>query len=202
MWDTPRSLPPVVASRLAGFGTTIFTEMSALAERTGAINLGQGFPDEDGPAEVLEAAAAAMRDGHNQYAPLPGVPALREAIAAHQQRFYGLEVDPDTEVQVTFGATEAIAAALLGLLRAGDEVVCFEPLLRLVRGRDRDGRRGAGAPVTLRPPDWAIDPDALAAAVTRRARGWCCSTRRTTRPARCSRAPSSSWSPRSAASTT
>ena len=108
------------ATRWAGFGTTIFTEMSALAERTGAINLGQGFPDEDGPAEVLEAAAAAMRAGHNQYAPLPGVPALREAIAAHQRRFYGMEVDPEAGVQVTFGATEAIAAALLGLCEPGD----------------------------------------------------------------------------------
>jgi len=115
------------ASRWQGFGTTIFTEMSALAERTGAINLGQGFPDEDGPAEVLEAAERALRDGHNQYAPLPGVPALREAIAAHQARFYGIEVDPETEVQVTFGATEAIAAALLGICEPGDEVVCLEP---------------------------------------------------------------------------
>ena len=86
----------MIASRLAGFGTTIFTEMSALAERTGAINLGQGFPDQDGPAEVLEAAAAAMRNGRNQYAPLPGVPALRQAIAEHQQRFYGIALDPDT----------------------------------------------------------------------------------------------------------
>src|SRR3954451_22055982 len=101
--------------------------MSALAERTGAINLGQGFPDEDGPAEVLEAAQRAIRDGHNQYAPLPGVPALREAIAAHQRRFYGIALDPDAQVQVTFGATEAVAAAMLGLCEPGDEVVCFEP---------------------------------------------------------------------------
>src|SRR5918996_2263924 len=107
------------AARLEGFGTTIFTEMSALAERTGAINLGQGFPDEDGPAEILETAAAAMRAGHNQYAPLAGVAALREAIAAHQRRFYGLEVDPGDGVQVTFGATEAISSALLGLLEQG-----------------------------------------------------------------------------------
>ena len=157
------------ASRWQGFGTTIFTEMSALAERTGAINLGQGFPDEDGPAEVLEAAARAIRDGHNQYAPLPGVPALREAIAAHQARFYGIEVDPDTEVQVTFGATEAIAAALLGLCEPGDEVVCLEPYYDSYAA----GIAMAGAvrrPVTLRAPDWAIDPDALAAAITSRAR--------------------------------
>ena len=157
------------ASRWQGFGTTIFTEMSALAERTGAINLGQGFPDEDGPAEVLEAAARALRDGHNQYAPLPGVPALREAIAAHQARFYGIELDPDTEVQVTFGATEAIAAALLGLCEPGDEVVCLEPYYDSYAA----GIAMAGAvrrPVTLRPPDWRVDPEALAAAITPKAR--------------------------------
>ncbi len=154
----------MIASRLAGFGTTIFTEMSALAERTGSINLGQGFPDEDGPAEVLEAAAAALRAGHNQYAPLPGVPALREAIAEHQRRFYGLEVDPDGGVQVTFGATEALAAAMLGLLEAGDEVVVFEPLYDSYAA----GIAMAGATrrvVTLRPPDWEVDGDALRAAV-------------------------------------
>ena len=157
------------ATRWAGFGTTIFTEMSALAERTGAINLGQGFPDEDGPAEVLEAAAAAMRAGHNQYAPLPGVPALREAIAAHQRRFYGMEVDAEAGVQVTFGATEAIAAALLGLCEPGDEVVCFEPYYDSYAA----GIAMAGAvrrPVTLRPPDWPLDSEALAAAIGPRAR--------------------------------
>jgi N-succinyldiaminopimelate aminotransferase len=159
----------VIASRLAGFGTTIFTEMSALAERTGAINLGQGFPDEDGPAEVLEAASAAMRAGHNQYAPLAGVPALRAAIAAHQERFYGLPVDVDAGVQVTFGATEAIAAALLGLLEPGDEVVVFEPLYDSYAACIAM----AGAVrrvVTLRPPDWSFDPSELAAAVTPRTR--------------------------------
>jgi N-succinyldiaminopimelate aminotransferase len=157
------------AARWQGFGTTIFTEMSALAERTGAINLGQGFPDEDGPAEVLEAAARAIREGHNQYAPLPGVPALREAIAEHQRRFYRIELDPVTQVQVTFGATEAIAAALLGLCEPGDDVVCFEPYYDSYAA----GIAMAGAtrrPVTLRPPDWGFDPDALEAAITRRAR--------------------------------
>src|SRR3954447_17508612 len=114
------------AARWQGFGTTIFTEMSALAERTGSINLGQGFPDEDGPAEILDAAAAALRAGANQYAPLPGVPPLRKAIAEHQRRRYRLEHDPATEVQVTFGATEAIAAALLGLCNPGDEVVALD----------------------------------------------------------------------------
>jgi N-succinyldiaminopimelate aminotransferase len=157
------------AARWRGFGTTIFTEMSALAERTGAINLGQGFPDEDGPAEVLEAAERALRDGHNQYAPLPGVPELRAAIAEHQARFYGIELDPETEIQVTFGATEAIAAALLGICEPGDDVVCFEPYYDSYAA----GIAMAGAarrPVTLRAPGWTVDPEALEAAITRRAR--------------------------------
>jgi N-succinyldiaminopimelate aminotransferase len=109
------------------FGTTIFSEMSALAVRTGSVNLGQGFPDTDGPEEMLAAAAEALRSGANQYPPLAGIPALRAAIAAHEQRFWGLGRDPDTEVGVTAGATEAVAAAVLGLCEAGDEVVCFEP---------------------------------------------------------------------------
>lgn len=156
----------MIASRLSGFGTTIFTEMSALAERTGAINLGQGFPDEDGPAAVLEAAQAAIRDGRNQYAPLPGVPALREAIADHQQRFYGLEVE---DVQVTMGATEAIAAAILGLCEPGDEVLAFDPTY------DSYGAAAmmTGArlvPVPLHPPEWTFDPEELRAAVSERTR--------------------------------
>tara|TARA_Y100000310_G_scaffold265896_2_gene277157 strand:+ start:201 stop:1385 length:1185 start_codon:yes stop_codon:yes gene_type:complete len=118
---------PHLVERLQGFGTTIFTEMSVLAARTGAINLGQGFPDADGPDEVLEAAVAAIRAGHNQYPPGTGIPALRRAVADHQQRFYGLEVDPDTEVLVAAGASEAIAAAMLALVEPGDEVVVFEP---------------------------------------------------------------------------
>src|SRR5687768_9843207 len=99
--------------------------MSALAVETGAINLGQGFPDTDGPEVVLETAVAAIRGGANQYPPGPGIPELRRAIAAHQARFYGIELDPDTEVLVTTGATEALAGALLGMLDAGDEVVTF-----------------------------------------------------------------------------
>src|SRR5829696_8902306 len=101
-----------LTSRLAGFGTTIFAEMSALAAATGAINLGQGFPDTDGPTEVIDAAVAAMRAGHNQYPPGNGVPELRAAIADHQRRCYGLELDAETEVMVTTGATEGIAACL------------------------------------------------------------------------------------------
>jgi N-succinyldiaminopimelate aminotransferase len=117
---------PLVA-RMRPFGTTIFTEMSALALRTGAVNLGQGFPDTDGPPEMLAAAAEALRSGANQYPPLAGIPELRAAVAAHEQRFWGLARDPDSEVGVTAGATEAIAAAILALCEPGDEVVCFEP---------------------------------------------------------------------------
>lgn len=115
-------------SRLAPFGTTIFATMSALAVETGAINLGQGFPDTDGPSEVLDAAVNAIRSGQNQYPPGIGVPELRHAVADHQQRFWGLEFDPDTEVLITAGATEALAGALLGTLEPGDEVVVFEPM--------------------------------------------------------------------------
>lgn len=157
------------AARLRPFGTTIFAEMTALATRTGAVNLGQGFPDEDGPAEVLEAAVEALRAGHNQYAPARGVPALRRAIAAHQLRHYGLEVDADAGVLVTFGATEAIAAALLGLCEPGDEVLTLEPYydayaaVIAMAGADR-------RVVTLRPPGFALDPKLLQAAVTPRTR--------------------------------
>ena len=116
-----------LTSRLQGFGTTIFAEMSALAVATGSINLGQGFPDADGPQEVLDAAVAAIRAGDNQYPPGPGIPELRTAVAEHQRHWYGLDYDADTEVLVTAGATEAIAAALLALCEPGDEVVTFEP---------------------------------------------------------------------------
>jgi N-succinyldiaminopimelate aminotransferase len=159
----------VPAARLAGLGTSIFTEMSALAERTGSINLGQGFPDEDGPREVLDAACAALHAGANQYAPLPGVPALRTAIAEHQRSRYGLEHDPDTDIQVTFGATEAIAAALLGLCDPGDEVVALDPAYDSYAA----GAAFAGARlrrVALRPPEWRFDASDLAAAVSERTR--------------------------------
>lgn len=106
---------------------TIFAEMSALAQRTGAANLGQGFPDEDGPVWIRELAVEAIRGGANQYPPGPGIPQLRRAIAAHQTRHYGIELDPDTEVLVTTGATEAIAASLLALTGPGDEVITLEP---------------------------------------------------------------------------
>jgi N-succinyldiaminopimelate aminotransferase len=158
-----------VATRRASFGTTIFTEMSALAERTGAVNLGQGFPDEDGPPELLEAAARAIRDGHNQYAPLAGVPALREAIAAHQARWYGMEVDADGGIQVTFGATEAISAALLSLLEPGDEVVLIDPAYDAYAAAVALAG-GVRRTVTLRPPDWGLDADELRAAIGPRTR--------------------------------
>jgi N-succinyldiaminopimelate aminotransferase len=153
----------MTAERLRAFGTTIFAEMSALATRTGAINLGQGFPDTDGPAEIIDAVESAMRTGANQYAPLAGVPELRAAIAEHQRRRYGLEVDPQDGVQVTFGATEAIAATMLGLLEPGDEVVVLEPFYDSYRATI--SMAGASCRlVTLRPPDFALDLDELAAA--------------------------------------
>ena len=155
------------ASRLRGLGTTVFAEMSALAARTGALNLGQGFPDTDGPPEIIEAAVAALRAGRNQYPPGPGIPELRRAIADHQARFYGLTVDPDTEVLVTTGATEAIAAALLALVEPGDEVVALEPYYdSYVACIAMAG--GTRVPVTLRAPDFRLDVDALRAAVTDR----------------------------------
>jgi len=148
---------------------TIFAEMSALAVKSGAINLGQGFPDENGPPEVLEAARRAITDGANQYPPGIGIPALRHAIAAHQQRFYGLSPDPDTEILVTAGATEALAATILALVDEGDEVVTLEPfydsyaaIIALTRGIHRT--------VALRLPDFQPDHDELRAAVTGRTR--------------------------------
>lgn len=148
---------------------TIFAEMSQLAVDTGSINLGQGFPDEDGPAEVLEAARRAIADGVNQYPPGRGMPVLRDAIAAHQRRFYGLEPDPASEILVTAGATEALAATILALVQPGDEVVTFEPfydaygaLIALAGGVHRT--------VRLRSPDFLPDLDELAAAVNDRTR--------------------------------
>ena len=161
---------PPLTERLAGFGTTIFAEMSALAEQTGAINLGQGFPDTDGPRRSARAAprrrsATASTSTRPARASSP----LRQAIAAHQRRFYGIELDPETEVLVTTGATEGIAAALLALCEPGDEVVTFEPYYDSYAACIAM----AGATrrlVTLRPPDYGLDPEALAAAFSTRTR--------------------------------
>ncbi|MCT2589703.1 pyridoxal phosphate-dependent aminotransferase [Streptomyces sp. N2-109] len=160
------STRPLLNRRLGGLGTTIFAEMSALASATGAINLGQGFPDTDGPEEIREAAVRALREGKgNQYPPGPGVPELRAAIAEHQQRFYDLAFDPDTEVLVTAGATEAIAAAMLALLEPGDEVIAFEPFYDsytaciAMAGAKR-------IPLTLRAPSFRPDLDELQAKIT------------------------------------
>ncbi|MDP9393086.1 MAG: pyridoxal phosphate-dependent aminotransferase [Actinomycetota bacterium] len=143
--------------------------MSALAVATGSVNLGQGFPDTDGPSVVSEAAVAAIRAGLNQYPPGPGIPDLRNAVAEHQDRFYGLSWDPDTEVLVTTGATEAIAAALLGLVDPGDEVVALEPFYDSYAACIAMAG-GVRVPVTLRAPDFRLDVAALRAAVSARTR--------------------------------
>lgn len=155
------------SERLAGLGTTIFAEMSALAQSTGSINLGQGFPDTDGPPNIAEAAVTALRSGQNQYPPGRGIAPLREAIAAHQDHWYGLNIDPDTEVVVTTGATEALAGAILGLVDPGDEVIVLEPyydsyvaVIQMAGGIRR--------PVTLRAPDFRLPIAKLRAAVTPR----------------------------------
>ncbi len=146
----------------AGLKTTVFTEMSALAVQHGAVNLGQGFPDNEGPDDVREAASRAILDGPNQYAPMPGLPALRTAIAEHYHRFQGLALDPASEVLVTAGATEAISAAILALVSPGDEVALIQPLydsyLPMVR-------LAGGVPryITLHPPDWGLTDEALSA---------------------------------------
>lgn len=173
---TVATAPPAdgdpLVERMRPFGTTIFAEMSALAVRTGSVNLGQGFPDTDGPPEMLAAAAEALHAGRNQYPPGPGVPELRAAVAAHQSRFWGLDYDPDGEVLITAGATEAIASAILALCEPGDEVVCFEPYYDSYAA----SIALAGAvrrPVTLRPGTdghYAFDEDALRSAFGPRTR--------------------------------
>jgi len=160
---------PYLAARLQGFGTTIFSEMSALAVKTGSVNLGQGFPDTDGPAVVSDAAIAAIRAGQNQYPPGRGVPELLAAVARHQRRFYDIELDPDREILVTAGATEAIAAAILGICEVGDEVVMFEPYYDsyaacvALAGAQR-------RVVPLRAPDWSFREEDLTCAITPRTR--------------------------------
>ncbi|HET7661524.1 MAG TPA: pyridoxal phosphate-dependent aminotransferase [Oryzihumus sp.] len=163
--------PPTtpLIERMQGFGTTIFAEMSALATRTGAVNLGQGFPDSDGPQVMLDAAINAISSGRNQYPPGPGVPELLAAVAGHQRRFYGIPVDPASQVLVTAGATEAIAATVLALCEPGDEVVTFEPYydsyaatIALAGAQRRTS--------VLRFPDFAVDEVSLRAAFSSRTR--------------------------------
>jgi N-succinyldiaminopimelate aminotransferase len=159
----------VLAKRLAPFTTTIFSEMSELAAATGSLNLGQGFPDTDGPGELARIAADAILAGRNQYPPSPGIPELRDAVAAHQLAWYQLSYDPETEVLVTTGATEAIAASLLALCEPGDEVVMFEPSYDSYAAC---ASMAGAIPrlVRLHPPDWRFDPDELAAAIGPRTR--------------------------------
>jgi N-succinyldiaminopimelate aminotransferase len=161
---------PFLNRRLQGIGTTIFAEMSARAVATGSVNLGQGFPDRDGPPEIARAAADAIMQGKgNQYPPGRGIPELRNAIAKHQERFYDAHYDPDTEVLVTAGATEAVAAALLALVEPGDEVIAFEPYYDSYAANIAMAG-GTRVPVTLRPPAFRPDLDELNRAITPRTR--------------------------------
>jgi N-succinyldiaminopimelate aminotransferase len=156
-----------MATRLRSIPPTIFSEMSALAVATGSINLGQGFPDRDGPAGAVEVAVDALRSGRNQYPPGPGYPELREAVAAHQKRHYGIDLDPASEVVVTAGATEAVAAAVLAFVNPGDEMLVLEPFYdSYVACIEMAG--GVRRPVTLHAPDFRLDAEALQAAVTPR----------------------------------
>ncbi len=154
---------------LAKYGTTIFEVMSGLAREHDAINLSQGFPDGNGPEDVRAVAARALEDHPNQYAPMMGLPELRRAVAEHDHRFYGLDLDPMREVMVTSGATEAIASSLFGLLNPGDEVVVFEPFYdSYVPIIERCG--AIPRFVRLEAPDWSVDGDALAAAFSSKTR--------------------------------
>ncbi len=152
---------------LARSGTTIFEAMSALARQHQAVNLGQGFPDDRGPLALREAAAAYLVDGHNQYPPMMGLPALRQAVAAHDRRWYGLDLDWESEVLVTSGATEALLDCFLALVEPGDEVIVLEPAYDTYAPVIR---RLGGVPVAVRlaPPDWALPRAALAAALSPR----------------------------------
>jgi N-succinyldiaminopimelate aminotransferase len=158
-----------MSRRVAGFGTTVFADINNLARQHGAVNLGQGAPDFDGPPEVLQAAITAVNSALNQYAPGTGMPIVREAIAKHAERFYGQTLDPETEVLVTSGATEGMFAAILGLTDPGDEVIVFEP----VYDTYMPNMVMAGVTpryVALRGDDWSFDPDELAKAFNSRTR--------------------------------
>lgn len=156
-----------LVQRMRRFGTTIFAEMTELALAHGAINLGQGMPDSDGPALVLDAAKRAIDEGWNQYAPGSGVLPLREAIAEHQRRRYGLELDPAAQIQVSAGATEALAAAMLALCEPGDEVVVLEPYYDSYPAAI-ELAQGTLVPVRLDAPGFALERERLRAAITPR----------------------------------
>ena len=156
---------PFIKDSMREFGETIFAEMSALAVETGAINLGQGFPDTDGPREIAELAIAAIRDGHNQYPPGLGIKKLRDAISHHQMRFYGLEFDSETEVLVTAGATEAIAASLLAICEQGDEIITFEPYYDSYAASIALAG-GVRRVITLNTPDYSFSIDELEKLIT------------------------------------
>jgi len=156
---------PFIKDSMREFGETIFAEMSALAVKTGAINLGQGFPDTDGPREIAELAITAIRDGHNQYPPGLGIKKLRDAISHHQMRFYGLEFDSETEVLVTAGATEAIAASLLAICEEGDEIITFEPYYDSYAASIALAG-GVRRVITLNTPDYSFSIDDLEKLIT------------------------------------
>jgi N-succinyldiaminopimelate aminotransferase len=191
---------PYLNRRLAPFGTSIFTEMTRLAAEHGAINLGQGFPDFDGPAFVKDAAIAAIRAGESQYCRSAGLPALARAVAAHRRRFHGLDYDPGAEVTVFSGATEVLFATLSALCEPGDEAIVFDPAYDSYR----PALALAGATVRtvpLLPPGFGLDPEALRRAAGPRARLLVLNTPQN-RSARSSRGPSSRRSPGSASSAT
>ena len=156
---------PFIKDSMREFGETIFAEMSALAAKTGAINLGQGFPDTDGPQEIAELAITAIRDGHNQYPPGLGIKKLRDAISHHQMRFYGMEFNPETEVLVTAGATEAIAASLLAICEQGDEIITFEPYYDSYAASIALAG-GVRRVITLNTPDYSFSIDDLEKLIT------------------------------------
>ena len=156
---------PFIKNSMREFGETIFAEMSALAVKTGAINLGQGFPDTDGPQEIAELAITAIRDGHNQYPPGLGIKKLRDAISHHQMRFYGLEFDSEIEVLVTAGATEAIAASLLAICEQGDEIITFEPYYDSYAASIALAG-GVRRVITLNTPDYSFSIDDLEKLIT------------------------------------
>ncbi len=160
---------PVLTRRLSGFGTSIFAEMTALARRHDAINLGQGFPNFDGPEFVKQAAIEAMRGGHNQYSPMPGLPALQQAVADHQKRFYGLSYDPASEITIHAGATEGLCATIAALLDPGDEVVVFEPFYDAYLPGIALAQAEARV-VRLAPPEFQLDVAALEAAISTKTR--------------------------------